>query len=175
MFTSNRIYTIFIGLCLTVAVFASGFFTGQKITRDYYKLEIKDIENTALKLENENLIKKINTETELKNKVNEVIQNAQSDKQSIENAYSVSVSLFDSGLQSYDYRSNEMQLSDNAGTTNGTRPEGASKCNTDNNRDFKRLSKRLLDQAKEYDLLKVRYNTLLSLWKETEKKINNFN
>ena len=57
MFASTQINKIFIFLGVAVAVFGCGFYIGQKITRDYYILEIKGIENKALQIENENLIK----------------------------------------------------------------------------------------------------------------------
>ena len=160
---------------MAVAVFGCGFYIGQKITRDYYILEIKSIENKALQIENENLIKKIDTQTELKNKVNEVMNYAEKDKQDIENAYSVSVSLLDAGLQSYGESTYKMQLPPDADTTAGTTAKRADQCHIKDNRDFKGLSEKLLKQAKEYDLLKLKYNTLLSIWKQTEQKINNFN
>ena len=175
MFASSQINKIFIFLGVAVAVFGCGFYIGQKITRDYYILEIKSIENKALQIENENLIKKIDTQTELKNKVNEVMNYAEKDKQDIENAYSVSVSLLDAGLQSYGQSTYKMQLSPDADTTAGTTAKRADQCHIKDNRDFKGLSERLLKQAKEYDLLKLKYNTLLSIWKQTETKINNFN
>lgn len=175
MFTSNQINKIFIFLGIAVAVFGCGFYIGQKITRDYYILEIKSIENKALQIENENLIKKIDTQTELKNKVNEVMNYAQKDKQDIENAYSVSVSLLDAGLQSYGQSAYKMQLSPDADITAGTTAKRTDQCHINNDSNFKRLSEKLLKQAKEYDLLKLKYNTLLSIWKQTETKINNFN
>ena len=30
-------------------------------------------------------------------------------------------------------------------------------------------------QAREYDLLKAKYNALVEIWKHTEQEINNFN
>ena len=174
MFTFEKTHLIFIGIGLSVAVFGSGFLIGQKITKDFYLLEIEKIENTALKTENENLIKKIDTQTELKNKVNEVMNYAEKDKQDIENAYSVSVSLLDAGLQSYGQSAYKMQLPPDADITAGTTAERADQCHIKDNRDFKGLSEKLLKQAKEYDLLKLKYNTLLSIWKQTETKINNF-
>ncbi len=174
MFSLDKMYLVFISLGICVAVFACGFYIGQKITGDYYRLEIKQIENTGLKFENEYLVKKINTESELKNKVNEVLSNGKEEKQNIENAYNASISLFDSGMHSDGNNTNEMQLSDNANVTAGTRSDRANKCDIRYNADFKRLSEKLLKKAKEYDLLKVRYNTLLSLWKESEIKINNY-
>ena len=175
MFASSQINKIFIFLGVSVAVFGCGFYIGQKITRDYYILEIKSIENKALQIENENLIKKIDTQTELKNKVNEVMNYAEKDKQDIENAYSVSVSLLDAGLQSYGQSAYKMQLPPDADTTAGTTAKRADQCHIGNDSNFKRLSAKLLKQAKEYDLLKLKYNTLLSIWKQTETKINNFN
>lgn len=175
MFISSQINKIFIFLGVSVAVFGCGFYIGQKITRDYYILEIKSIENKALQIENENLIKKIDTQTELKNKVNEVMNYAEKDKQDIENAYSVSVSLLDAGLQSYGQSAYKMQLPPDADTTAGTTAKRADQCHIGNDSNFKRLSEKLLKQAKEYDLLKLKYNTILSIWKQTEQKINNFN
>ena len=174
MFASTQINKIFIFLGVSVAVFGCGFYIGQKITRDYYILEIKSIENKALQIENENLIKKIDTQTELKNKVNEVMNYAEKDKQDIENAYSVSVSLLDAGLQSYGQSAYKMQLPPDADITAGTTAKRADQCHIGNDSNFKRLSEKLLKQAKEYDLLKLKYNTLLSIWKQTETKINNF-
>lgn len=169
MFTFDKVKIISV-LILIVSVFASGFLIGQKITMDYYKLEIKQLENKALQLENEYLVKKIDTEKELKNKVSEVLTNAETQKDSIDTAFNDSLNR----LQSNGSDSNKMQLPDNAGTTAGSKQAGKDKRYCDNGKDFKRLSKQLLEQAKEYDLLKVKYNTLLSLWQETESRINNF-
>ena len=49
MFTSTQINKIFIFLGVAVAVFGCGFYIGQKITRDYYILEIKRIETRIIK------------------------------------------------------------------------------------------------------------------------------
>ena len=153
MFASTQINKIFIFLGVAVAVFGCGFYIGQKITRDYYILEIhKFCENC---IDNSNYREK--------------------DKQDIENAYSVSVSLLDAGLQSYGESTYKMQLPSDADITAGTTAKRADQCHIKDNRDFKGLSEKLLKQAKEYDLLKLKYNTLLSIWKQTETKINNFN
>ena len=104
-----------------------------------------------------------------------VIISADHGHKDIENAYSVSVSLLDAGLQSYGQSTYKMQLPPDADTASGTTAKRADQCHIKDNRDFKGLSERLLKQAKEYDLLKLKYNTLLSIWKQTETKINNFN
>ena len=174
MFTFGKTHLIFIGIGLSVAVFGSGFLIGQKITKDFYLLEIEKIENSALKTENEFLTKKISIETELKNKVNEVMQYEQNTKADIERNFNSSVLLFNSVPDS-ENSSNKMQLPPDADITAGTTAKRADQCHIKDNRDFKGLSEKLLKQAKEYDLLKLKYNTLLSIWKQTETKINNFN
>ena len=171
MFTFGKTHITFI----CIAVFVCGFFIGQKITKNFYLLEIEKIENSALKIENENLSKKISIETDLKDKVNEVMSYEEKDKQDIENAYSVSVSLLDAGLQSYSASANKMQLPPDADITAGTTAKRADQCHITDNRNFKRLSERLLKQAREYDLLKAKYNALVKIWKQTEQEINNFN
>jgi hypothetical protein len=45
MFTLGKTHLIFIGIGLSVAVFGSGFVIGQKISKDFYLLEIEQIEN----------------------------------------------------------------------------------------------------------------------------------
>lgn len=173
MFTLGKTHLIFIGIGLSVAVFGSGFLIGQKITKDFYLLEIEKIENSALKTENEYLTKKISIETELKNKVNEVITYEQNTKADIEHNFNSSMLLLNSLPDSQD-RSNKMQLSTDA-TATATVPAGRKdKCNYTDNRNFKRLSERLLEQAKEYDMLKAKYNALVKVWKQTEQKFNNF-
>lgn len=174
MFISDKLKIISV-LFVFVVTFGTGFMTGQKVSGDYYRNEIKQIEIKSLQLENEYLVKKISTENELKNKVNEVMNYAEKDKQDIENAYSVSVSLLDAGLQSYGQSAYKMQLSPDADITAGTTAKRANQCHIKDNRDFKRLSAELLNQAKEYDLLKVKYNSLLQIYQEAEQRINNFN
>lgn len=173
MFTFGKTHLIFVGIGLSVAVFGSGFLIGQKITKDFYLLEIEKIENSALKTENEYLTKKINIETELKNKVNEVMSYEQSTKADIEHNYNSSMLLLNS-VPDGETSTNKMQLPDIA-TATATIPAGReTKCNNTDNRNFKRLSERLLAQAKEYDLLKAKYNTLIQVWKQTEQKFNDF-
>lgn len=174
MFTFGKTHLIFIGIGLSIAVFGSGFLIGQKITKDFYLLEIEQIENSALKTENEYLTKKINIETELKNKVNEVMNYEQNTKADIERNFNSSVLLFNSLPDSKD-SANKMQLPDIATATAPIPAGRKAKCDNTDNRNFERLSKRLLEQAKEYDLLKARYNALVKVWKQTEQEINNFN
>ena len=170
MFTFGKTHITFI----CIAVFVCGFLIGQKITKNFYLLEIEKIENSALKIENENLSKKINIETELKNKVNEVITYEENTKADIERNFDSSMLLLNSLPDSKD-SANKMQLSDIA-TVTATIPAGRKdQCHHTDNRNFKRLSERLLKQAKEYDLLKAKYNALVELWKQTEQEINNFN
>jgi hypothetical protein len=173
MFTFGKTHLIFIGIGLSVAVFGSGFLIGQKITKDFYLLEIEKIENSALKTENEYLTKKINIETELKNKVNEVITYEENTKADIERNFNSSVLLLDSLPDSKD-SANKMHLPDIATATATVSAGRKTKCHQSDNRNFERLSKRLLEQAKEYDLLKARYNALVKVWKQTEQKLNNF-
>lgn len=173
MFTFGKTHLIFIGIGLSIAVFGSGFLIGQKITKDFYLLEIEKIENSALKTENEYLTKKINIETELKNKVNEVMNYEQSTKADIERNFNSSVLLFNSLPDSKD-SANKMQLPDIATATAPIPAGRKDQCHYTDNRNFKRLSERLLEQAKEYDLLKARYNALVKVWKQTEQKFNNF-
>lgn len=173
MFTLGKTHLIFIGIGLSVAVFGSGFLIGQKITKDFYLLEIEKIENSALKTENEYLTKKISIETELKNKVNEVITYEQNTKADIEHNFNSSMLLLNSLPDSQD-RSNKMQLPDIATATATVSAGRKDKCNYTDNRNFKRLSERLLEQAKEYDMLKAKYNALVKVWKQTEQKFNNF-
>lgn len=173
MFTFAKTHLIFIGIGLSVAVFGSGFLIGQKITKDFYLLEIEQIENSALKTENEYLTKKISLETELKNKVNEVIQYEQNTKADIERNFDSSMLLLNS-LPDSENSTNKMQLS-NTATATATIPAGReTKCHQSDNRNFERLSKRLLEQAKDYDMLKAKYNALVKVWKQTEQKLNNF-
>lgn len=167
MFTFGKTHLIFIGIGLSVAVFGSGFLIGQKITKDFYLLEIEKIENSALKTENEYLTKKINIETELKNKVNEVITYEENTKADIERNYNSSMLI----LSDDQNHSSKMQLSDIT-TATATIPAGRKdQCHHTDNRNFKRLSERLLKQAKEYDLLKAKYNALVEIWKQTEQKL----
>lgn len=173
MFTFAKTHLIFIGIGLSVAVFGSGFLIGQKITKDFYLLEIEQIENSALKTENEYLTKKISIETELKNKVNEVIQYEQNTKADIERNFNSSMLLLNS-LPDGETSANKMQLP-NTATATATIPAGReNKCHNTDNRNFERLSKRLLEQAKDYDMLKAKYNALVKVWKQTEQKFNNF-
>jgi hypothetical protein len=173
MFTFGKTHLIFIGIGLSVAVFGSGFLIGQKITKDFYLLEIEKIENSALKTENEYLTKKISIETELKNKVNEVITYEENTKADIERNFDSSMLLLNS-VSDGETSTDKVQLPDIA-TATATIPAGRkTKCHQSDNRNFERLSKRLLEQAKEYDLLKARYNALVKVWKQTEQKLNNF-
>lgn len=170
MFTFGKTHITFI----CIAVFVCGFLIGQKITKNFYLLEIEKIENSALKIENENLSKKISIETDLKDKVNEVMSYEENTKADIERNYNSSVLLLNSLPDSKD-SANKMQLSDIT-TATTTIPAGRKdQCHYTDNRNFERLSKRLLEQAKEYDLLKARYNALVKVWKQTEQEINNFN
>lgn len=170
MFTFGKTHITFI----CIAVFVCGFLIGQKITKNFYLLEIEKIENSALKIENENLSKKISIETDLKDKVNEVMSYEQNTKADIERNFNSSVLLLNSLPNSKD-SANKMQLSDIT-TATTTIPAGRKdQCHYTDNRNFKRLSERLLKQAKEYDLLKAKYNALVEIWKQTEQEINNFN
>lgn len=173
MFTLGKTHLIFIGIGLSVAVFGSGFLIGQKITKDFYLLEIEKIENSALKTENEYLTKKISIETELKNKVNEVIQYEQNTKADIERNFDSSMLLLNSVPDS-ENSTNKMQLPDIATVTASVSAGRKDQCHYTDNRNFKRLSERLLEQAKEYDMLKAKYNALVKVWKQTEQKLNNF-
>lgn len=170
MFISDKLKIISV-LFVFVVTFGTGFMTGQKVSGDYYRNEIKQIEIKSLQLENEYLIKKIDTQTELKNKVNEVLSYAENQKQDIDRAYTVSINRLQ---QSHDPSANKVQLPDNAGTHAGIKTTGANQRHCDNRKDFKRLSEQLLKQAKEYDLLKVKYNSLLQIYQEAEQRINNF-
>lgn len=173
MFTFAKTHLIFIGIGLSVAVFGSGFLIGQKITKDFYLLEIEQIENSALKTENEYLTKKISIETELKTKVNEVMQYEQNTKADIERNFNSSMLLLNS-LPDGETSTNKVQLP-NTATVTATIPAGReNKCHYTDNRNFERLSKRLLEQAKDYDMLKAKYNALVKVWKQTEQKLNNF-
>lgn len=173
MFTFGKTHLIFIGIGLSVAVFGSGFLIGQKITKDFYLLEIEKIENSALKTENEYLIKKISIETELKNKVNEVITYEQNTKADIEHNFNSSMLLLNSVPDS-ENSTNKMQLPDIATVTASVSAGRKDQRHNADNRNFKRLSERLLEQAKEYDMLKAKYNALVKVWKQTEQKLNNF-
>lgn len=166
MFTFGKTHLTFI----CIAVFVCGFFIGQKITKNFYLLEIEKIENSALKIENENLSKKISIETDLKDKVNEVIQYEQNTKADIERNFDSSMLLLNS-VPDGENSTNKMQLP-NTATATATIPAGReTKCHQSDNRNFERLSKRLLEQAKEYDLLKAKYNALVEIWKQTEQKL----
>lgn len=171
MFISDKLKIISV-LFVFVVTFGTGFLTGQKVSGDYYRNEIKQIEIKSLQLENEYLLKKIDTQTELKNKVNEVLSYAEDQKQNIDRAYSVSLNRVQ---QSHGPGANKVQLPDNARTYTRTKTAGANQCHFNNRKDFKRLSEQLLIQAKEYDLLKVKYNSLLQIYQEAEQRINNFN
>lgn len=155
---------------ICIAVFACGFFIGQRITKNFYLLEIEKIENSALKIENENLSKKISIETDLKDKVNEVMSYEQNTKADIERNFNSSVLLLNSLPNSKD-SANKMQLSDITTATASVSTNGKDRCDNTDNRNFKRLSERLLKQAKEYDLLKAKYNALVEIWKQTEQKL----
>lgn len=170
MFTFGKTHLIFIGIGLSVAVFGSGFLIGQKITKNFYLLEIEKIENSALKIENENLSKKISIETDLKDKVNEVITYEENTKADIERNFDSSMLLLNSLPDSKD-SANKMQLSDITTATTTISANGKDRCHYTDNRNFERLSKRLLEQAKEYDLLKAKYNALVEIWKHTEQKL----
>lgn len=170
MFISDKLKIISV-LFVFVVTFGTGFVTGQKVSGDYYRNEIKQIEIKSLQLENEYLIKKIDTQKELKNKVNEVLSYAENQKQDIDYAYTVSINRLQ---QPHDPGANKMQLPDNPGTHTGIKTTGENQRNCDNRKDFKRLSEQLLIQAKEYDLLKVKYNSLLQIYQEAEQRINNF-
>ena len=173
MFTFGKTHLIFIGIGLSVAVFGSGFLIGQKITKDFYLLEIEQIENSALKTENEFLTKKIRIETELKNKVNEVITYEENTKADIERNFNSSMLLLNS-VPDGKTSTNKMQLPDIATATATISAGRKDQCHHTDNRNFERLSKRLLEQAKEYDLLKSKYNALVKVWKQTEQKFNDF-
>ena len=163
MFTFGKTHLTFI----CIAVFVCGFLIGQKITKNFYLLEIEKIENSALKIENENLSKKISIETDLKDKVNEVMSYEENTKADIERNYNSSMLI----LSDDQNHSNKMQLSDIT-TATDTIPAGRKdQCHYTDNRNFKRLSERLLKQAKEYDLLKAKYNALVEIWKQTEQKL----
>lgn len=152
---------------ICIALFACGFFIGQKITKNFYLLEIEKIENSALKIENENLSKKISIETDLKDKVNEVMNYEENTKADIERNYNSSL-LIMSDDQNH---SDKMQLSDITTATATISANGKDRCNNTDNKNFKRLSERLLKQAREYDLLKAKYNALVEIWKQTEQKL----
>lgn len=166
MFTFGKTHLIFIG----IAVFGSGFLIGQKITKNFYLLEIEKIENSALKIENENLSKKISIETDLKDKVNEVMSYEQNTKADIERNFNSSMLLLNSVPDGQD-RTDKVQLPDIATATASVSANRENRCHYTDNRNFKRLSERLLEQAKEYDLLKARYNALVEIWKQTEQKL----
>lgn len=170
MFTFGKTHITFI----CIAVFVCGFLIGQKITKNFYLLEIEKIENSALKIENENLSKKISIETDLKDKVNEVMSYEQNTKADIERNFNSSVLLLNSLPNSKD-SANKMQLPDITTATASVSANRENRCDNTDNRNFKRLSERLLKQAKEYDLLKAKYNALVEIWKQTEQEINNFN
>lgn len=170
MFTFGKTHLIFIGIGLSVAVFGSGFLIGQKITKNFYLLEIEKIENSALKIENENLSKKISIETDLKDKVNEVISYEENTKADIERNFDSSMLLLNS-LPDSETSTNKMQLPDIATATTTVSAGRKDQCHYTDNRNFKRLSERLLKQAKEYDLLKAKYNALVEIWKQTEQKL----
>lgn len=170
MFTFGKTHITFI----CIAVFVCGFLIGQKITKNFYLLEIEKIENSALKIENENLSKKISIETELKNKVNEVITYEQNTKADIERNFNSSM-LFLNSVPDSENSTNKMQLPDFATATATVSAGRKDQCHYTDNRNFERLSKRLLEQAKEYDMLKAKYNALVKVWKQTEQKFNNFN
>lgn len=163
MFTFGKTHITFI----CIAVFVCGFLIGQKITKNFYLLEIEKIENSALKIENENLSKKISIETDLKDKVNEVMSYEENTKADIERNYNSSMLI----LSDDQNHSSKMQLSDIT-TATTTIPAGRKdQCHHTDNRNFKRLSERLLKQAREYDLLKAKYNALVEIWKQTEQKL----
>ena len=166
MFTFGKTHITFI----CIAVFVCGFFIGQKITKNFYLLEIEKIENSALKIENENLSKKISIETDLKDKVNEVITYEENTKADIERNFDSSMLLLNSVPDS-ETSTDKMQLSDITTATTTISANGKDRCDNTDNRNFKRLSERLLKQAKEYDLLKAKYNSLVEIWKQTEQKL----
>ena len=170
MFISDKVKIISV-LFVFVVTFGTGFLTGQKVSGDYYRNEIKQIEIKSLQIENEYLIKKIDTQTELKNKVNEVLSYAENSKADVDRAYTVSLNRLQ---QSHGPGANKVQLPDNARTHTGIKTARADQCHCDNSKDFKRFSEQLLIQAKEYDLLKVKYNSLLQIYQEAEQRINNF-
>ena len=163
MFTFGKTHITFI----CIAVFVCGFLIGQKITKNFYLLEIEKIENSALKIENENLSKKISIETDLKDKVNEVMSYEENTKADIERNYNSSMLI----LSDDQNHSSKMQLSDITTATTTISANGKDRCDNTYNRNFKRLSERLLKQAKEYDLLKAKYNALVEIWKQTEQKL----
>ena len=167
MFTFGKTHLIFIGIGLSVAVFGCGFLIGQKITKNFYLLEIEKIENSALKIENENLSKKISIETNLKDKVNEVMSYEENTKADIERNYNSSMLILSDSKDS----ANKMQLCDITTATTTISANGKDRCDNTDNRNFKRLSERLLKQAREYDLLKAKYNSLVEIWKQTEQKL----
>ena len=163
MFTFGKTHITFI----CIAVFVCGFLIGQKITKNFYLLEIEKIENSALKIENENLSKKISIETDLKDKVNEVMSYEENTKADIERNYNSSMLI----LSDDQNHSSKMQLPDITTATTTISANGKDRCDNTDNRNFKRLSERLLKQAKEYDLLKAKYNALVEIWKQTEQKL----
>ena len=163
MFTFGKTHITFI----CIAVFVCGFLIGQKITKNFYLLEIEKIENSALKIENENLSKKISIETDLKDKVNEVMSYEENTKADIERNYNSSMLI----LSDNQNHSSKMQLSDITTATASVSTNGKDRCDNTDNRNFKRLSERLLKQAREYDLLKAKYNALVEIWKQTEQKL----
>ena len=163
MFTFGKTHITFI----CIAVFVCGFFIGQKITKNFYLLEIEKIENSALKIENENLSKKISIETDLKDKVNEVMSYEENTKADIERNYNSSMLI----LSDDQNHSNKMQLPNITTATTTISANGKDRCDNTDNRNFKRLSERLLKQAREYDLLKAKYNALVEIWKQTEQKL----
>ena len=163
MFTFGKTHLTFI----CIAVFVCGFLIGQKITKNFYLLEIEKIENSALKIENENLSKKISIETDLKDKVNEVMSYEENTKADIERNYNSSMLI----LSDDQNHSSKMQLSDITTATTTISANGKDRCDNADNRNFKRLSERLLKQAREYDLLKAKYNALVEIWKQTEQKL----
>ena len=163
MFTFGKTHITFI----CIAVFVCGFLIGQKITKNFYLLEIEKIENSALKIENENLSKKISIETDLKDKVNEVMSYEENTKADIERNYNSSMLI----LSDDQNHSSKMQLPDIATVTASVSANRENRCHHTDNRNFKRLSERLLKQAKEYDLLKAKYNALVEIWKQTEQKL----
>lgn len=171
MFISDKLKIISV-LFVFVVTFGTGFVTGQKVSGDYYRNEIKQIEIKSLQLENEYLIKKIDTQKELKNKVNEVLSYAENQKQDIDRAYTVSINRLQ---QPHGTSADKVSMSDNAGTYTRTKTSRGNQCHCDSRKNFKRLSEQLLNQAKEYDLLKVKYNSLLQIYQEAEQRINNFN
>lgn len=173
MFSLNK-YSLFICLGVIVGVFASGFFLGKKITKDFYLYEIKQMELTASQSENYFLTKKIDIENDLKLKTNEVFGNDYKSIQDLDNDYDSSLLLLSDGVQSNGGSTSKVPLSEPSEPSGRVSADPKCKCNSGNNENFKRLSEKLLKLAKEHDKLKIKYNSLITIWQHTEKELRNF-